>query len=308
MLISIIVMLGNHAAYWNSILYDLLCQDYGAQQMELLFVCTSAKQKQFLNNSKDLEAFHRTHILDGDNWLPALKKAAGSYITRVDDSIHIPSNWISSHVICMQEQIICGGRFKINSQSKTPWFAMEKYDTYKALQQPSKTNVSNTFLPYAMYHRNVCDAVRFNDTEFGYQQYCINQGYRLRYLPFIYAQMRCQSGGAIIQELCKLHYKLGLSMIYRTSDIGLWILLGCLSIMSLHSIVFYAFLGIVFAFPCYLVSKQFPKEKLPFLPIIIFFFYLGWCRGVWQQLFAKKRNQKQLVAIQTYQSKKIPNI
>ncbi len=308
MLVSIIVMLGNHAAYWSSILYDLLCQTYGTQQIELLFVCTSPKQKQFLSKNKDLEGFHHVHILEGDNWLPALKKAAGTYITRVDDSIHIPSNWISSHVTCMREQIICGGRFELKIQSKTAWFAMKKYNDYTSLQQPFITNGSNTFLPYAMYHRKVCDAGGLNETEFGYQQYCINQGYQLRYQPSIYAQMRCQSSGAIIKELCKLYYKLGISMIYRMNDIGLWILLGCFSTMSLHSIVFYTFLCIVFAFPCYLAAKQFPQDKLFYLPIIISFFYLGWCKGIWQQLLAKKRKQKQLVALQTYPSKKIPNL
>lgn len=208
MLVSFIIVAYNAEDKIDTVLNDLLKQDYEHKKIEIILVDSASSEgtKKVMENFRDAYQglFSRVCVLDNPQrilpcgWNVALSEAKGDVILRVDAHAHIPADFILQNVNCMEsgERITGGPRISIIDENSN-WqrtLLMAKKSMFGSGIAKYRNSDSVQYvdtLAHAAYHREVFESVggyderlaRTEDNEIHYRMRA--SGYNLFFTPKI---------------------------------------------------------------------------------------------------------------------------
>lgn len=309
MLVSIIVMLENTSRNLDSMMYDLICQDYEHRYMELIFVCQSSAQSEKLQHYKiDLTSFHRVVITSKCNL--DLSILAGVCIVSIPLHLRIPDNWISNHIHHMQKQMICGGKVTRQVKKTALWNALRPYQTSKQpkVKETEHQSITAGYIPYAMYHRTVLEHIDyFERNEFLFQQECRRYGYEVCCDHTISSYLIFSSKGQSMLDQCQYYLQLGEALTYKehAAAVILTVLAISFSLLYLHPIL--PCIALVLAIGMKLYFAAWYQSRLSCFPILLISFTIGLCKGIFHKL-GRRGFSMQRIGNLPYSSNKIPGL
>lgn len=262
MLITICVIAYNEEKTINSILQDILAQDYSHAEMEVLLVdsaSTDNTKQQMLEfaarnqlNSSVLH-FRRVQVLDNPKrtlpcgWNVALRSYSGEAILKVDAHASIPPDFVTKNAEALEsgEDIVGGQRPNI-IDSPTPWretLLLAESSMFGSSIAPYRNNPGKTYVQsmfHAAYRRAVFDRVGgFNEdlarTEDNEIHYRMRQaGFKLCFCPDIISYQHTRSS---LKKMLRQKYANGY-WIGLTSGV-------CPKCLSLYHFVPFAFVAAI---------------------------------------------------------------
>lgn len=212
MYITVCVIAYNEEKTMNSILEDIVSQDYDHSKMEVLLVDSASTDntksimeafaKANTAKSGTSEAFRRVEVLDNPGrtlpcgWNVALESYQGEAIVKVDAHASIPADFVSNNVRWLQTgEDIVGGERPCIVDEPTNWkntLLLAETSMFGASIAPYRNNPGKCYVKslfHGCYRREVFDNVgafnehlaRTEDNEIHYRMR--NAGYKLLFAP-----------------------------------------------------------------------------------------------------------------------------
>lgn len=234
MYITICVIAYNEEKTLNSILRDIIEQDYKHEDIEVVLVnsastdSTRMLMEQFAAaNQKNTEPLHFRNVVVLDNpkktlpcgWNVALQAYSGEAILKVDAHASIPKDFVRKNVAVLQTgESVCGGQRPNVIDDATPWketLLLAESSMFGSSIAPYRNNPGRSYVKsmfHAAYRREVFDTIgefnealtRTEDNEIHYRMR--KAGYQLCFDPDIISYQHIRSS---LSKMLKQKYANG---------------------------------------------------------------------------------------------------